>query len=248
MAEENHKRPTWKVEGKTSNPKKTWKYHDNGKYESEVDKLIKKIESLESVYSDMISTNDSDDNLKIKADLVTEIEKTKLELEREQHKEITAFYNNTRNTIKGNVDNFGKIFGTAKKDAETRLLQAVCLSKEELEECFQDKAIHSWVHDLRHKPNNVIPLSPGIKVPIKKNPDGSENKIYFTISKFYEDSFFISKCKDYYTQFGIEFQISQDAKIKNKWYIKLIDNDQIIDENTELSSVSDSKIDDNKSE
>lgn len=135
-------------------------------------------------------------------------------------------------------------FGIAKADAEARVFQIVALPADEIAYCFSTntlqivpawgnirphKFMHMWYHDLRKKENNVIPLSYGIEAPRKKDPNTGEFKeINFMVSFFYNDPAFIEKCCEYYRRFGITFVINKDKKINNKFYLKLLVENELI--------------------
>jgi hypothetical protein len=146
----------------------------------------------------------------------------------------------TNNRRRSNKDN-RKTFHFAKKDAENRVFSIVALPVEEIAQCFSTssffidpwqgpvrppKFVYSWYHDLRIKENNLIPLSPGIEIPKKRDPKtGQVKNIDFLVSFFYSDSNFLEMCQNYYKSFGISISIKKDKKYNKKWWIKLkVDN------------------------
>lgn len=147
-----------------------------------------------------------------------------------------AAHNRTRNNQQP--------FNVAKADAESRVFHIVALPADEIAYCFSTsnlqivpawgnvrpyKLVYMWNHDLRKRENNIIPLSPGIEVPTKKDPVTGEVKdIHFMISFFYSDPKFIEKCTEYYKAFGITFSLTKDKKINNKFYIKLVVEKELI--------------------
>ena len=175
--------------------------------------------------------------------------KDKLEAEKEQLEKIQG---RIKKKMEDDIQNFVKRAGgvrfksdkserrdfqIAKKDAEDRLFFVITMSPEQIAQCFStddnildpwggpvnvSKYVHSWFHDLRKRENNIIPLSPGVKTPTKKDiKSGQLKEVQFLISHFYTDNRFIKRCAEYFNSYGIELTIRKDKKINRKWWIKL---------------------------
>ena len=236
-SKEVHKRPRVKV---SKNNNKESKKKEKTLYEKkkEVDELKKGIKNLED---ELLNEDTVDEEnpwaLKLEAQR-HHLESLEKEILQDEKNEIDNFFKRAhRARIGSNKGGDGKLFQVAKNDAEGRVFGIVALSCEIIADCFSTpqvylnpwggpvkavKYVYSWYHDLRKRENNIIPLSPGIISPRKRDQKTGEYKdIQFLISFFYSDKEFVKKCVDYYAHFGLELTIRKDKKFNRKWWIKL---------------------------
>lgn len=149
------------------------------------------------------------------------------------------------NRKKGRLPQHSEIFKIARKDAEETAFQTLILSPQEIAHFFSTddciirctdgnvrpkKFFYKWYVPLQHRKQNVIPLSPGIKVPKKHFPNGQVKDVTFTMERFYSDSKFIQYCQHYYDQFNLKIDITRDKNKQSKrFFIQLsLKNDGII--------------------
>ena len=235
----SHKRPAIRHYSKVENVPK--KEQNDCSIKKEIECLQKNIDSVENTI-----LNDDDDCEEsswrlMKKGYEEQLEQKKEELIMIEKEKIDTFLKKASNNRRRSDKDNRKTFHFAKKDAENRVFSIVALPVEEIAQCFSTssffidpwkgpvrppKFVYSWYHDLRRKDNNLIPLSPGIEVPKKRDTKtGLVRDIQFLISFFYSDPKFLEMCQDYYKPFGITITIKQDKKFNRKWWIKLkIDN------------------------
>ena len=124
------------------------------------------------------------------------------------------------------------IFEAARADAEKRVKMMFQLPLEEIAELFDvrcdagpvapEKEYISWPHVTNTREDNIVPLSPGVKVPKKFNHTTKKlNDYLFTLSGFFKNPAFIDKLQSYYDSLGLEISIKQDRTQKFKGWIKL---------------------------
>lgn len=214
---------------------------------NDIDILAKMRRRKEELSNDIKSLEDKlldDDNTENEKSWESMIEGLKKELEKvdedikiEEQKRVDDFMKNTIKIRRQINKDDRKVFQIAKKDAEDRIYEFITFPPQLIAECFSTheitlehdkgdvvppKLVFSWFHDLRKKSDNVIPLSPGLQVPRKKDLKTGEMKdIQFLISLFYRDKKFINRCKKYYDKFGLDISINEDKKAKGKWWIRL---------------------------
>lgn len=235
-----HKRPNIRKNMNISSPKKTETIEEMKK---NLVKLNKEIATVEDTI-----LNDDDDHDEspwrlMKKGLEDQIIAINEKIRKESLKMVDNFVNRaSNNRIRSNKDT-RQAFGLAKRDAEERVFSIVTMSANDIAQCFSTNNFfidptkgsvrpprfnYSWYHDLRRRENNVIPLSPGIEVPKKRDPKSGEVKdINFMVSFFYSDAKFLERCKDYYRSYGLSLDLSKDKKVRHKWWIKLsVDNEE----------------------
>jgi len=125
------------------------------------------------------------------------------------------------------------IFNNAWEDAENTVFQIVCLKPTEMKAIFQLKENFTWIHDLSHVRNNMIPLNPGIVTPKKRDKESNQIvPIRFYVSKFYENQKFIEKAKKYYKNYYINIEINKvELKKKNyRIYLEIYDKENFLKE------------------
>ncbi len=235
-----HKRPSIRKSESTNSPKK------NETLEEMKKGLIKLNKEIATVEDTIL--NDDDDHEESPWRLMKKgLEDQAIELDEKIRKESLKLVDNfvqraSSNRIRSNKDT-RKVFGLAKRDAEDRVFSIVVMSDNDIAQCFSTNSFfidptkgpvrppkfnYSWYHDLKRRENNLIPLSPGIEVPKKRDPKSGEVKdINFMVSFFYSDKRFLERCKEYYRSYGLSLDISKDKKIRHKWWIKLcVDNEE----------------------
>ena len=237
----SQKRPTQRQTNKVETSPKHKEENKEDSIKKEIECLQKNIASVENtILNDDDDCEESSWRLMKKA-YEEQLEQKKKELVTIENEKINNFIKKaTNNRRRSNKDN-RKTFHFAKKDAESRVFSIIALPVEEIAQCFSTssffidpwqgpvrppKFVYSWYHDLRKRENNLIPLSPGIEVPKKRDvKTGQVRDIQFLISFFYSDPKFLEMCQSYYKPFGITITIKKDKKYNRKWWIKLkVDN------------------------
>ena len=125
------------------------------------------------------------------------------------------------------------IFGLAKADAVKTMGVMFTIDHEELGDIFgvshetgpvkPAESFASWPHVTNTRADNIIPLSSGIKQPTRfDHTTKTVSNYLFTLSGFFKDRAFINDLNEkYYHPLGLEMSMTQDKKMKFKWYIRL---------------------------
>lgn len=130
-----------------------------------------------------------------------------------------------------------KTYNIARKDAENTIMGIFILDNDEIASMFStdtffinhekgpvkpQKMLVSWPHIIRGRENNIIPLSPGIQIPKRFDTVKKQTVDHiFTLSSFFKNPKFISKVNEHYSPLGLDLNVKQDKKYKNKWWISL---------------------------
>lgn len=118
-----------------------------------------------------------------------------------------------------------KIFNIARSDAEQRAASIFLLDQDEIRNMFQmSKKFVSWSHIIRNRDEDIIPLTPGVAIPERFNQKTKQMEDYvFRLSSLFRNPNprFMKIINDHYHPMGLDLTITQDAKYKNKWWIRL---------------------------
>lgn len=124
-----------------------------------------------------------------------------------------------------------KVFNTARSDAEKRAASIFLLEQSEIRDMFEIdsegipvRKFISWSHVIRNRFEDIIPLTPGIKIPKRINPQTKVQEDYlFRLSSLLRNPNprFMKIINDHYHPMGLDLTITQDKKYKNKWWIRL---------------------------
>lgn len=209
----------------------------------EIKKLEDDIHSTENAILNDDEDNENSSWRMMKLAFEEQLKEKKKLLEETEMKNIDRFMRNASSGRRKGDANNRRIFAIAKKDAEERMFSIVALTDYEIAQCFSTenffircdlgpvrppKFVYSWYHDLSKKENNIIPLSPGIETPKKRNQvSGEIHDVNFLVSYFYGNPMFLERCQSYYRTFGLSLSIKKDKKYNRRWWIKLkVDNDE----------------------
>lgn len=203
--------------------------NDYYQYEKELEDLSKERTKLGD---ELVDTDEEAKQLLIRKSLFEIKEKeTKLKekIKEIQEKELNSFMERV-NLLqeKSFKSDDSKIYQTAYTDAATRAYHIICVSPERIADFFAipniqtilksnsqisvtpTKSEHFWMYDSTMR----IPLSPGIRTPIRKKNNEIIGAFFFTISKFFYDQSFVEQCRDYYRKFGLDFSYEK-IEMKN---------------------------------
>lgn len=208
---------------------------------NQLDILLPRLEKAVRDMDNIILNSDEDLPEEPLEGLKAYLEEAKVRESELRMEQINSFQKNARNQMNRVIrKDKNTVFNIAKNDAEKRVLDIFKLSDQEVAELFSDeedlshcagpvipdKMMTSWPFIIKGRENNIVPLSPGIKVPRKFDDKTQTYKDYnFMVSSFLRDNKFISKLNEHYSRLSLELSVTQDAKFKNKWWFKLMVND-----------------------
>ena len=204
--------------------------------------LIKNIEEVIKSLDEEILNNDDDDEGEMLENILEQMKEIKEQLiikestlRQEQVNNFTRQAKQQR--INHRKQDQNKVYNIARRDAEKTIMGIFIMDNEEIASMFSTdtffinhergpvkppKMVVSWPHIIRGRENNIIPLSPGIQIPKRFDTVKKQTVDHiFTLSSFFKNPKFISRVNEHYSPLGLDLNVKQDKKYKNKWWITL---------------------------